>query len=104
MNYKVRLKIKSQTKGGRYEFMWDGNIMRTPYLTTNLIINAKNDNELINKVLDLSDNTLEIISYEVEDAKEDRFVSKLVDYVTQIVSPMEIINKVQTSPATISNN
>ena len=104
MNYEVKLKIKSQTKGGRYEFMWDGNIMRTPYPTTNLIINAKNDNELINKVLDLSDNTLEILSYEAEEDEEDRLVSKLVDYVTQIVSPMEIINIVQTNPATISNN
>ena len=40
MNYEVRLKIKNQTRGGRYEFIWDGQTMRTTNQTTNLLIEA----------------------------------------------------------------
>ena len=104
MNYEVRLKIKNQTQGGRYEFIWDGQTMRTTNQTANLLIEADNDNALIDKVIDLSNNTLEILSFEEESGDTDTFISTMIDYVTQILSPMEIINIVQTSPATISNN
>ena len=104
MNYEVRLKIKNQTQGGRYEFIWDGQTMRTTNQTTNLLIEADSDNALIDKVIDLSNNTLEILSFEEEAKDTGTFISTMVDYVTQILSPMEIINIVQTGPATISNN
>lgn len=104
MNYEVILKIKNQTQGGRYEFIWDGQTMRTTNQIANLLIEADSDNALIDKVIDLSNNTLEILSFEEESKDTDTFISTMIDYVTQILSPMEIINIVQTSPATISNN
>ena len=104
MNYEVRLKIKNQTQGGRYEFVWDGQTMRTTNQTTSILIEADSDNALIDKVIDLSNNTLEILSFEEEAKDTDTFISTMIDYVTQILSPMEIINIVQTGPATISNN
>ena len=104
MNYEVRLKIKNRTQGGRYEFVWDGQTMRTTNQTTSLLIEADSDNALIDKVIDLSNNTLEILSFEEEAKDTDTFISTMIDYVTQILSPMEIINIVQTGPATISNN
>jgi hypothetical protein len=104
MNYEVRLKIKNQTQGGRYEFMWNGQVMRTPHSTANLYIEALDDNDLINKVLDLSENTLEVLGYELGDMEEDLAVSRMVDYVTNITDPGEMIEMITRGPATISNN
>ncbi len=66
MKYNITIEITNQTKGGLYEFQWDGEFMRFPEKYSLLNFEAETIEDAHDNVIRLSNNTVKIVEI-VED-------------------------------------
>ena len=100
MNYEVTLKIKNKTPGGLFEFKWGSNTLRAKFETTALLIDAEDDEALLDLVLDLSKDTLEIIKFE----QVSKYEKKAVDLFAELAIPKTNIQVLENINMAMSNN
>ena len=104
-SYEVQLKIKNKSdKGNFWTFKWEGYERRVWQEKINLYIEAETVEDLYEAIMELSENSLEIVSYDIGSKEERKHVETYYNLASNILSPKQIITITQSIPSGISNN
>ena len=104
-SYEVLLKIKTKSKKGNFwTFKWEGHERRVWQEKINLYIEAKNLEDLYDTIMNISEDSLEIVEYQIGSKEEREHAETYYNLASNILTPVQIINITQSIPSGISNN
>lgn len=104
-SYEVTLKIKNKSiKGNFWIFQWEGQERRVWQEVIDLYIEAEDEKDLYNTIKETSEDSLEILKYEIGTKEDREHIETFYNLATNILSPRQIINIIQSIPSGISNN
>ena len=95
MEYEIVLKINS-ISSHHNEYKWEGKTMRSSRVNPILLMKATDELEAYDKIKELSEGTLEIVSIVKAENGEQQAVQQLIDLATHVLQPMTILLLLQS--------